>query len=110
MQNDKELFDSSYLLDYKYIIKREIGRGGYAIVYKAISTDENSNKKKKFAIKINFPHNYSEVVESELAFYRILKGKDNLPKITNFFFAKLKPHIVMEYKKHDLFIVNKKYI
>ena len=93
-------------------IVKEVGRGGYGVVYKvhiyviqALSTyDENI--KEEYAVKINFNTVAKELIYSEGAFLKICKEKRNLPKLVNFFDYENSTHIVTEYFSHTPFIVN----
>lgn len=59
---------------------KEIGRGGYGVVYKAKSVNTNSEGKyDKYAIKMNFMTVTPELIYSEIAFLSIVKGHPNLP-------------------------------
>ena len=95
------LFKHSYLLDYDIELIKEIGRGGYGVVYKCCDI----KKTKKFALKILFSTAFPEMISSELAFLRILKKCPKSVKMIKAFHHDCQLHILMEYGKNDRFIV-----
>ena len=96
-----KLIDLTYLEKYNLEIHSEIGRGGFGVVYKCKSHNNN----KKYALKILFSTAFPEMISSELAFLKILKDKDLMPKLVQAFSYDFKVHILMEYNKNDRFIV-----
>ena len=90
-----------------YKIKREISRGGYGVVYKALELDENGNeiKNNKVAVKCLYGTNHDYITLSELHFLKLLEGKYNTLLLKDAYFTKGHYYFVTEYFKHKPFEV-----
>ena len=64
------------------------------------------DKKKRYAIKVNFSTVSPELIFAEIGYLKLVYGKENMPQMVNLFLADQKIYIVLEYFKYKPFIVN----
>jgi serine/threonine protein kinase len=88
-----EKADFTYLKEFGYEVTKELGRGGYGVVYKGkrIANDQ------PVAIKINFNTVARELIYNEIAFLKLVQGGAQFPKVLDLFIHTGVTHIVLEY-------------
>ncbi|CAD8205302.1 unnamed protein product [Paramecium pentaurelia] len=97
--------DEDVYLKQNYKVVRELGRGGYGVVYKALGLNQGQiEKTKKYAIKVNFSTVSPELIFAEIGFLKLVYGKENMPQLVNLFLKDQKIYIVIEYFTYKPFI------
>ncbi|CAD8184868.1 unnamed protein product [Paramecium octaurelia] len=107
--NDRYYMDQSIdeevYIKNNYKVVRELGRGGYGVVYKAVGLNQGQiDKNKKYAIKVNFSTVSPELIFAEIGFLKLIYGKENMPQLVNLFLIDQKIYIVIEYFTYKPFI------
>ncbi|CAD8199665.1 unnamed protein product [Paramecium pentaurelia] len=107
--NDRYYMDQSIdeevYIKNNYKVVRELGRGGYGVVYKAVGFNQGQiDKNKKYAIKVNFSTVSPELIFAEIGFLKLIYGKENMPQLVNLFLIDQKIYIVIEYFTYKPFI------
>ncbi|CAD8108892.1 unnamed protein product [Paramecium sonneborni] len=107
--NDRYYMDQSIdeevYIKNNYKVVRELGRGGYGVVYKAVGLNQGQiDKNKKYAIKVNFSTVSPELIFAEIGFLKLVYGKENMPQLVNLFLTDQKIYIVIEYFTYKPFI------
>jgi len=90
-------------LNKQYEILKEISWGGYGVVYKEIGKDEKGIPvaEKLVPIKSIFPTVTDALVLNEICFLRLLKGRNNVVGVKDFWFTNYSYYIVFDYFQHQ---------